>query len=48
MRIFLTGACDTRLDGSATAVRLGVELPDLETRLLRLRGELEDATCATT
>jgi dTDP-4-dehydrorhamnose reductase len=39
---------DTRLDASATAARLGVELPDLDTQLARLRVELEDATCATT
>jgi dTDP-4-dehydrorhamnose reductase len=39
---------DTRLDASATAARLGVELPDLDTQLARLRRELEDATCATT
>ena len=39
---------DTRLDASATAARLGVELPDLDTQLAALRGELEDAACATT
>jgi dTDP-4-dehydrorhamnose reductase len=39
---------DTRLDATATAARLGVELPDLDTQLARLRHELEDAACATT
>jgi dTDP-4-dehydrorhamnose reductase len=39
---------DTRLDASATAARLGVELPDLDTQLARLRHELEEAACATT
>jgi dTDP-4-dehydrorhamnose reductase len=32
---------DTRLDGTATAARLGVRLPDLATTLGRLRDELE-------
>jgi dTDP-4-dehydrorhamnose reductase len=36
---------DTRLDGSATAARLGVELPDLDAQLARLQ---EEAACATT
>jgi dTDP-4-dehydrorhamnose reductase len=36
---------DTRLDGSATAARLGVELPDLDTLLARLQ---EEAAWATT
>jgi dTDP-4-dehydrorhamnose reductase len=36
---------DTRLDGSATAARLGVELPDLDSQLARLQ---EEAACATT
>jgi dTDP-4-dehydrorhamnose reductase len=39
---------DTRLDGAATAARLGVELPDLDTQLTRLRHQLEDAACHTT
>jgi dTDP-4-dehydrorhamnose reductase len=39
---------DTRLDGSATAARLGVALPDLDTQLARLRHQLEDAACHTT
>jgi dTDP-4-dehydrorhamnose reductase len=39
---------DTRLDAAATAARLGVELPDLDTQLGRLRHELEEAACATT
>jgi dTDP-4-dehydrorhamnose reductase len=39
---------DTRLDATATAARLGVELPDLDTQLARLRHELEEAACATT
>jgi dTDP-4-dehydrorhamnose reductase len=34
---------DTRLDGSATARRLGIELPDLATTLARLREEIEAA-----
>ncbi len=36
---------DTRLDATATAARLGVELPTLETMLARLRVELEGARC---
>jgi dTDP-4-dehydrorhamnose reductase len=32
---------DTRLDAGATAAALGVELPDLDTQLARLRTELE-------
>ncbi len=39
---------DTRLDARVTAARLGVELPDLDTQLARLRHELEDVPCATT
>ena len=39
---------DTRLDGAATAARLGVELPELDTQLARLRHQLEDAACHTT
>jgi hypothetical protein len=39
---------DTRLDAAGTAARLGVELPDLDTHLARLRRELEEAACATT
>ena len=39
---------DTRLDARATAARLGVELPDLDTQLARLRHQLEDAACHTT
>jgi dTDP-4-dehydrorhamnose reductase len=39
---------DTRLDATATAARLGVELPDLDTQLARLRHELEEAACVTT
>jgi dTDP-4-dehydrorhamnose reductase len=39
---------DTRLDAAATAARLDVELPDLDTQLARLRHELEEAACATT
>ena len=39
---------DTRLEATATAARLGVELPDLDAQLARLREELEEATCATT
>jgi dTDP-4-dehydrorhamnose reductase len=31
---------DTRMDASATAEQLGVDLPDLDTTLTRLRGEL--------
>ncbi len=33
---------DTRLDAAATADRLGVELPDLDTMLGRLRAQLEE------
>jgi dTDP-4-dehydrorhamnose reductase len=39
---------DTRLDATATARRLAVELPDLDTQLARLRHEMEDAQCGTT
>jgi dTDP-4-dehydrorhamnose reductase len=39
---------DTRLDARATAAALGVELPDLDTQLARLRHEMEDVTCSTT
>ena len=39
---------DTRLDARATAARLGVELPDLDTQLARLRHEMEGVTCHTT
>jgi dTDP-4-dehydrorhamnose reductase len=39
---------DTRLDAAATAAVLGVELPDLDTQLARLRHEMEDVTCGTT
>ena len=34
---------DTRLDATATAAALGVELPDLDTQLARLRAELDAA-----
>jgi dTDP-4-dehydrorhamnose reductase len=34
---------DTRLDATATAALLGVELPDLDTQLARLRAELDVA-----
>jgi dTDP-4-dehydrorhamnose reductase len=34
--------CDTRLDARATAAALGVELPDLDTMLVRLRAELHE------
>jgi dTDP-4-dehydrorhamnose reductase len=37
---------DTSLDATATAVRLGVELPDLDTMLGRLRAELETEVAA--
>jgi dTDP-4-dehydrorhamnose reductase len=37
---------DTSLDATATAVRLGVELPDLDTMLGRLRAELETDVAA--
>jgi dTDP-4-dehydrorhamnose reductase len=39
---------DTRLDASATAAALDVELPGLDTQLARLRHEMEDAACRTT
>jgi dTDP-4-dehydrorhamnose reductase len=39
---------DTRLDARATAAALGVELPDLDTQLARLRHEMEALTCVTT
>jgi dTDP-4-dehydrorhamnose reductase len=39
---------DTRLDAAATARALGVELPDLDTQLARLRREMEAPTCHTT
>jgi dTDP-4-dehydrorhamnose reductase len=39
---------DTRLDARATARLLGVELPDLDTQLARLRHELEALAWATT
>jgi dTDP-4-dehydrorhamnose reductase len=39
---------DTRLDATATARALGVELPDLDTQLARLRREMEAQTCLTT
>jgi dTDP-4-dehydrorhamnose reductase len=39
---------DTRLDAAATAAVLGVELPDLDRQLARLRHELEEAACPTT
>ena len=39
---------DTRLDARATARVLGVELPDLDTQLARLRHELEATGCHTT
>ena len=39
---------DTRLDARATADVLGVELPDLDTQLLRLRHELEATACLST
>ena len=35
--------CDTRLDGTATARALGVELPGLDEMLLRLRTEVESS-----
>ncbi len=37
---------DTRLDATATAALLGVELPDLDTQLARLRAELDVANPA--
>ena len=39
---------DTRLHAVTTAARLGVELPDLDAQLARLRHELEDVACGTT
>ena len=39
---------DTRLDASATARTLGIELPDLDTQLARLRREMEALSCLTT
>jgi dTDP-4-dehydrorhamnose reductase len=39
---------DTRLDATATAAALGVELPGLDAQLARLRHELEEQACATT
>jgi dTDP-4-dehydrorhamnose reductase len=39
---------DTRLDARATARVLGVELPELDTQLARLRNELEAVSWATT
>jgi dTDP-4-dehydrorhamnose reductase len=39
---------DTRLDATATARALGVELPDLDTQLARLRHEMEALPCLTT
>jgi dTDP-4-dehydrorhamnose reductase len=39
---------DTRLDACATAGALGVELPDLDTQLARLRHEMEATACLTT
>ena len=39
---------DTRLDAGVTAARLGVELPDLDTQLARLRHDMEDMPCPTT
>ena len=39
---------DTRLDATATARLLGVELPDLDTQLARLRHEMETTGCLTT
>ena len=38
---------DTRLDATATAARLGVELPDLDTQLARLRAEIDVANPAS-
>jgi dTDP-4-dehydrorhamnose reductase len=38
---------DTRLDATATAAALDVRLPDLDTQLARLRGELEAAWSTT-
>jgi hypothetical protein len=37
---------DTSLDATATARRLGVELPDLDTMLARLRVELDTGELA--
>jgi dTDP-4-dehydrorhamnose reductase len=39
---------DTRLDATITASALGVELPDLDTQLARLRQEMEALDCVTT
>jgi hypothetical protein len=39
---------DTRLDATATAAALDVELPDLDTQPAQLRREMEGATCRTT
>ena len=39
---------DTRLDATATAAALGVELPGLDAQLARLRHELEEHAWATT
>jgi dTDP-4-dehydrorhamnose reductase len=39
---------DTRLDATATAARLEVDLPDLEAMLTRLRAELESSNTAPT
>jgi hypothetical protein len=36
---------DTRLDARATADALGVELPDLDAMLARLRAEVESSWC---
>jgi hypothetical protein len=41
VRVLLTG-------GSRFVGELGVELPDLETQLARLRHEMEDVACGTT
>jgi dTDP-4-dehydrorhamnose reductase len=38
---------DTRLNASATAERLGAELPDLDTTLARLRHDLEHLTAGS-
>ena len=45
-----TGAVpyDTRLDATATARVLAVELPDLDSQLARLRHEMEALSCLTT
>jgi dTDP-4-dehydrorhamnose reductase len=39
--------CDTRLDGRATAAVLGVELPDLDTMLERLRRQIDTGAIDT-